>query len=66
MQDSIHISSMRKLDNKSRALIIRLLVEGSPIRSMWRIADVSKNKGNKLLIDAGTLFRVASYALLIA
>lgn len=44
---------MRKLDNKSRALIIRLLVEGNSIRATSRIADVSKNTVNKLLIDAG-------------
>ncbi|WP_324752103.1 IS1 family transposase [Roseovarius sp. Pro17] len=44
---------MRKLDTKSRALIIRLLVEGTSIRATSRIADVSKNTVNKLLIDAG-------------
>ncbi|MEM9145177.1 MAG: IS1 family transposase [Pseudomonadota bacterium] len=44
---------MRKLDSKTRALIIRLLVEGSSIRATARIADVSKNTVNKLLIDAG-------------
>ena len=44
---------MRKLDTKSRALIIRLLVEGNSIRATSRIADVSKNTVNKLLIDAG-------------
>jgi IS1 family transposase len=44
---------MNKLDNKTRALIIRLLVEGNSIRATSRIADVSKNTVNKLLIDAG-------------
>ncbi len=44
---------MRKLDTKSRALIIRLLVEGNSIRATSRIADVSRNTVNKLLIDAG-------------
>lgn len=44
---------MRKLDSKARALIIRLLVEGNSIRATSRIADVSKNTVNKLLIDAG-------------
>tara|TARA_R110002096_G_scaffold32360_1_gene94116 strand:+ start:1671 stop:2567 length:897 start_codon:yes stop_codon:yes gene_type:complete len=44
---------MRKLDTKTRALIIRLLVEGNSIRATCRIADVSKNTVNKLLIDAG-------------
>ncbi len=44
---------MRKLDSKSRALIIRLLVEGNSIRATSRIADVSKNTVAKLLEDAG-------------
>ncbi len=44
---------MRKLDTKARALILRLLVEGNSIRATSRIADVSKNTVNKLLIDAG-------------
>lgn len=44
---------MNKLDAKTRALIIRLLVEGNSIRATARIADVSKNTVNKLLIDAG-------------
>lgn len=44
---------MNKLDQKTRSLIIRLLVEGNSIRATSRIADVSKNTVNKLLIDAG-------------
>lgn len=44
---------MNKLDQKTRALIIRLLVEGNSIRAVTRIADVSKNTVTKLLIDAG-------------
>lgn len=44
---------MRKLDTKTRALILRLLVEGNSIRATSRIAEVSKNTVNKLLIDAG-------------
>ena len=48
-----YVLSMRKLDPKTRALIIRLLVEGNSIRATARIADVSKNTVNKLLIDAG-------------
>lgn len=44
---------MRKLDTKTRSLIICLLVEGNSIRATSRIADVSKNTVNKLLIDAG-------------
>ncbi|MGR3572282.1 IS1 family transposase [Brevirhabdus sp.] len=44
---------MNKLDTKTRALIIRLLVEGNSIRATSRIADVSKNTVSKLLEDAG-------------
>lgn len=44
---------MNKLDHNTRTLIIRLLVEGNSIRATSRIADVSKNTVNKLLIDAG-------------
>ena len=48
-----YIGIMRKLDTQTRALIIPLLVEGNSIRATARIADVSKNTVNKLLIDAG-------------
>jgi IS1 family transposase len=44
---------MRKLDAKTRTLILRLLVEGNSIRATTRIADVSKNTVSKLLEDAG-------------
>ena len=44
---------MNKLDTKTRALILRLLVEGNSIRATTRIADVSKNTVTKLLEDAG-------------
>ncbi|MGH1575691.1 IS1 family transposase [Planktotalea sp.] len=44
---------MRKLDTKSRVMIIRLLVEGNSIRATSRVADVSKNTVTKLLEDAG-------------
>lgn len=44
---------MRKLDTKTRALILRLLVEGNSIRATSRIANVSKNTVSKLLEDAG-------------
>ncbi len=42
---------MRKLDSKTRALIIRLLIEGSSIRATSRIANVSKSTVNELLIN---------------
>ena len=44
---------MSKLDTKTRALILRLLVEGNSILATSRIADVSKNTVTKLLEDAG-------------
>ena len=44
---------MNTLDTKTRALILRLLVEGNSIRATTRIADVSKNTVTKLLEDAG-------------
>ncbi len=44
---------MNKLDIKTRALVLRCLVEGNSIRATARLADVSKNTVNKLLIDAG-------------
>ena len=45
--------TMRKLDSKTRALIIHLLIQGNSIGATSRIADVSKNTARKLLIDAG-------------
>lgn len=48
-----YVWGMRKLDTKTRALILRLLVEGNSIRATTRIADVSKNTVTKLLEDAG-------------
>lgn len=44
---------MKKLNTKSRTLILRHLVEGNSIRATSRIAGVSKSTVNKLLIDAG-------------
>jgi len=44
---------MNKLDTKTRALILCLLVGGNSIRATTRIADVSKNTVTKLLEDAG-------------
>jgi IS1 family transposase len=52
----VHImSSMNKLDTLTRAKIIHMLVEGSSLRSISRIADVSINTATKLLVDAGTV-----------
>jgi IS1 family transposase/lambda repressor-like predicted transcriptional regulator len=44
---------MNKLDAAKRAQIIALLCEGSSMRSISRVADVSINTVTKLLIDAG-------------
>src|SRR5712671_2030422 len=45
--------AMNKLSRGERAHLLRLLVEGSSMRSASRIADVSINTVTKLLIDAG-------------
>ena len=44
---------MNKLDNAKRSLILNLLVEGSSMRAISRIADVSINTVAKLLGEAG-------------
>lgn len=44
---------MNKLDRTRRVQIIRALVDGNSMRATARIADVSFNAVNKLLIDAG-------------
>ena len=52
-EKAAYVPRMNRLDTKTRALILRLLVEGNSIRATARIADVSKNTVTKLLIDAG-------------
>jgi IS1 family transposase len=49
------MSGMNRLDVATRAKIIHMLVEGSSLRSVSRIADVSINTVTKLLVDAGTV-----------
>ena len=44
---------MNRLNIKTRAQILHLLCEGSSMRSVSRIADVSFNTVKKILIDAG-------------
>jgi IS1 family transposase len=46
-------SSMNKLPVAKRAQILSMLCEGSSMRSISRVADVSINTITKLLIDAG-------------
>ena len=45
--------SMNKLPLEARVRILNLLVEGSSLRSISRVCDVSINTVTKLLIDAG-------------
>jgi IS1 family transposase len=45
--------SMNKLSVKARAQMLNMLCEGSSMRSVSRLADVSINTVAKLLIDAG-------------
>lgn len=47
--------NMNKLPLAKRAQILNLLCEGSSMRSISRVADVSINTVTKLLIDAGTV-----------
>ena len=44
---------MNKLPHAKRVLILNMLVEGSSMRSITRVADVSINTVDKLLADAG-------------
>ena len=44
---------MNKLSKKKRAKIIKMLVEGSSLRSISRIEDASINTVSKLLVEAG-------------
>jgi IS1 family transposase len=44
---------MNKLPHAKRVQILNMLCEGSSLRSMSRVADVSLNTVTKLLIDAG-------------
>jgi len=44
---------MNKLASETRAQILHLLCEGTSIRAVTRLTDVSKNTVAKLLIDAG-------------
>src|SRR5271157_2320521 len=46
---------MNKLPTATRAQILNLLVEGSSLRSIARVCDVSINTVTKLLVDAGTV-----------
>lgn len=47
------IRGMNKLSHEKRCLILNMLLEGSSMRSISRIAGVSINTVTKLLVDAG-------------
>lgn len=53
LRKSPYLSLMNTLPIDKRVQIIKLLVEGNSIRSITRIADVSKNTVTKLLVDVG-------------
>lgn len=46
---------MNKLSTEKRVQILSMLVEGSSMRSISRVADVSINTVTKLLVDAGNV-----------
>ncbi len=50
---SSYIRGMNKLPLDKRVQILHMLCEGSSMRSIARVADVSFNTVAKLLIDAG-------------
>lgn len=50
-----YYKGMNKLPIEKRAQILNMLVEGSSMRSVSRIAGVSINTVTKLLVDAGTV-----------
>lgn len=51
---SSYITGMNKLPRKTRVQILSMLCEGSSMRSISRVCDVSINTVSKLLVDAGT------------
>jgi len=51
---SSYIKSMNKLPLETRVQILSMLCEGSSMRSISRVCDVSINTVSKLLVDAGT------------
>ena len=53
MHNRSHIRGMNKLPLAKRVQILSMLCEGSSMRSISRVADVSINTVYKTLIDAG-------------
>jgi IS1 family transposase len=54
MAQSVTLGGMNKLPLEKRTQILVMLCEGSSMRSISRVADVSINTVTKLLVDAGT------------
>src|SRR5689334_20647272 len=52
-QESSYIMGMNKLLHEKRIQILSMLCEGSSMRAISRVTDVSINTVTKLLIDAG-------------
>ncbi len=50
---TVYIPSMNRLDTKTRAMILNMLVEGNAMRSTSRVVGVSINTVTKLLVEAG-------------
>src|ERR1700730_4708276 len=51
--DRSYIRCMNKLPAQKRVQILSMLCEGSSMRAISRVADVSINTVTKLLVDAG-------------
>ena len=49
----VRITPMNKLDTAARVRILSMLCEGSSMRAVARVCDVSFNTVAKLLVDAG-------------
>lgn len=54
-KESSYIRGMNKLPLSKRVQILSMLCEGSSMRSVSRVCDVSINTVSKMLIDAGTI-----------
>src|SRR5258707_9032355 len=54
-QGSSYLRGMNKLPLAKRVQILAMLCEGSSMRSISRVVDVSINTVSKLLVDAGTV-----------
>ena len=52
-KQKVHINPMNKLSVAQRVQILAMLREGSSMRSISRVSDVSPNTVDKLLVDAG-------------